>query len=149
MAQPSPSLDLVAETIRHERELVVQHANSVDAKAGVVLGFAGAVTALASVGLNAWRIPGATTAAAAALWCLPLFKPQKYPAWRARGFRDRFLNAEPVFTKLRILDTEISMVDRATALLEANARRLDWSVRFLIGSVVLLTFGTIAEYLGR
>lgn len=42
-----PSIEIVLEEVRFEREAQLQHFDSLDAKAGILLGFAGALVALA------------------------------------------------------------------------------------------------------
>jgi hypothetical protein len=63
------SLDVILEEVRVEREAQLQHFDSLDAKAGIVLGFAGALVALAPRNVN-WVVDmGRFVAIVGALRC--------------------------------------------------------------------------------
>jgi drug/metabolite transporter (DMT)-like permease len=53
--------------------VLLRHTDAVDAKAGICLGFAGAITAVASASFDGSRIPGIAFAIAAALSCLLVY----------------------------------------------------------------------------
>jgi hypothetical protein len=54
MAQPGTrSLEVVAAEVQTEREAQLRHFDALDSKAGVMLGFAGALAALAPAAFNA------------------------------------------------------------------------------------------------
>ena len=71
------SLDVVEEIVRREREAQLRHWDALDAKAGVMLGFAGALAALAPADLNALVDGGRITAVVGALVALWAFWPRE------------------------------------------------------------------------
>ena len=99
MANGLPSLDLVASRVRAQLEHQLRHFDGLDNKGGIVLGFAGVVVAIAEQ-LNLPTIAGRLAAAIAALLALWAFLPRRYPVLDTRKLRDRYLRADPEFTKL-------------------------------------------------
>ena len=53
----------------------------------------------------------AVPALVTAISCLQVFDPDRYPMWELRGFRDRYLRSEPEFTQLKVVDTQVAMVE--------------------------------------
>ena len=99
MANGLPSLDLVASRVQAQLEHQLRHFDGLDNKGGIVLGFAGVVVAIAEQ-LNLPTIAGRLAAAIAALLALWAFLPRRYPVLDTRKLRDRYLRADPEFTKL-------------------------------------------------
>jgi hypothetical protein len=62
------------------------------------------------------------------LWA---FLPRKCPVLDTRRLRDRYLRADPGFTRLHLLDTQIRMEQGASALLDRKAFRLKGAVGLL------------------
>jgi hypothetical protein len=134
------SLDVVLEEVRIERAAQLQHFDALDAKAGVVLGFSGAVVALAPahhliVGIG--RL-AAVIAAISALWT---FMPRRFELTDVRSLRTKYLEAEPGFTKLTLMDTQISMMEATKRLLRKKAARLNFAMAFLALGVMLVAVG--------
>ncbi len=75
--------------------------------------------------------------------------PQRFPVWEVRGLRERFVRADPVFTRMDVLDTEIVMVERATRALHTSAARVEWALRVLFMAVLLLVGGSLVEHFWR
>jgi|SRR5680860_741334 len=148
MTERLPSLNLLAAEVRAERELLFRHADAVDAKAGIVLGFAGAVVALSAAGPGGWLVPGALSAVYSAFECLVIFGPDRYPVWELRPLRDAFLRSEPGFTQLNIVDSQIAMVERHVQLLRRNGRRLRRALLGLGVAIGLLVAGTLVSAIG-
>jgi hypothetical protein len=57
------------------------------------------------------------------------------------GVREKYLAAHPDFTKLNLLDAQISMMKAAKDLLEAKAFRLKLAMGFLALGVILVAVG--------
>jgi hypothetical protein len=135
------SLDLLLEEVRIERDLQLRHFDALDAKAGIVLGFAGALVALnsspGSVLVGAGRFFGVGSGLAA----LTTFWPRRYWNIDLASFRDRYLAAEPGFAKLRLLDTQIEMARLGTAVLDQKATRLKIAMGALSVAVLLTASG--------
>ncbi|MBA2273701.1 MAG: hypothetical protein H0W21_07355 [Actinobacteria bacterium] len=82
-------------------------------------------------------------AVGAALLSLWAFLPRKYPVLDTRKLRDRYLRADPGFTKLHLLDTQIRMEEVASALLDRKAFRLKLAVGLLAIAVLLIAAGML------
>jgi len=134
------SLDVVLDEVRDERAAQLRHFESLDAKAGIVLGFAGAITTLAPaqgvlIGM------GRGSAAIAGLLALWAFLPRNFQVADTSLLRRRYLASEPEFTKLRLLDTLIEMITGADHLLQGKARRLKSAMVALAVAVALVAAG--------
>lgn len=130
------SLDVVAEEVRREREAQLSHFDSLDAKAGIVLGFAGAVAALISNG-GAVALAARTVSVLAALMALGAFWPRQFEITDVRALRDKYLGAHARFTLRILVDTHIAMLEHTATLLHRKARRLRFSMAGLVLAAVL------------
>ena len=95
-----------------ERDHQLQHFDALDQKAGIVLGFAGALVALAPARPEVLLSLARAAAVVSGFLCLSTFWPRRYWSTDLRPLRDKYLAAEPSFTRLRLLDTQIDH-DRA------------------------------------
>lgn len=130
------------------------HAESLDTKAGVVLGFAGVL-----VGLGATTQPvisaevafqaGLGFAVIAALLAAVSFLPRRYPVLEVARLRESNLTASSEDTKLELLDTEIQMVREAGALVRTKGRRIQAAVVCLAVGAALVVAGILAATGGR
>ena len=139
------SLDVVEEIVRREREAQLRHWDALDAKAGVMLGFAGALAALAPADLNALVDGGRITAIVGALVALWAFWPRGYGAVGVRAFRERYLASEPTFARLHLADTQIAVGEELAVTLDRKASRVKWSMSFLAGGAVLVAVGVLVD----
>ncbi|MPZ93131.1 MAG: hypothetical protein GEU68_16210 [Actinobacteria bacterium] len=142
MTERLPSVDLVASQVKLQLEHQLKHFDGLDNKAGIVLGFAGVLVAIAN-GSEPLTIAGRIAAVGAALLSLWAFLPRKYPVLDTRKLRDRYLRADPGFTKLHLLDTQIRMEEEASALLARKASRLKLAVGLLAVGVLLSAAGML------
>ena len=145
MPDALPSLDLIAAEVAHERDAQLRHMDAVDTKAGIVLGAAGALVAIASTRLTVELIGGLTIGLGSALLAMTVLLPYSFPGWDLRGLRDRFLRSETGFARLHVVDTQIVMVERMKALLERKARRLKFAIRLLAAATFCLGVGSIVS----
>jgi hypothetical protein len=146
MAETSP--ELVARKIDKTRDDLLRHSDAVDTKAGVLLGFAGVFVAVSLASFTWWRVPATVAAVVAALWCLAIFLPDRYPTLEVRQLRDRYLDVEPAFTLRHLMDTEIVMLEQHSLVVRANARALRWATRMLVLATLLLILGTLIDQIG-
>jgi hypothetical protein len=143
-----PSLSLIVEQVAAERETINSHAESLDTKAGVVLGFAGVLVGLGAtaqtivsdrvvfeIGLGV-----AVLSAALAAWA---FLPRRYPVLQVFQLRQSYLTAPAEETQLHLLDTQIEMVKEAAELVKRKGRRVTFSVGCLAISAGLVVAGTL------
>lgn len=146
MTMGLPSLDLLVDEMRIIRHDQIQHFDALDSKAGVLLGFSGAIVALRAGSPGPTALLAAILASASALAAVWAFL-RKFPKFEAIGLRNRYLTSDPGFTKLRILDTQVEMITQTAGLLHAKAKRLKWSSFLLAGAVVSLASQAILSTL--
>ena len=143
-----PSLDVVAEQVAAERETMNSHAESLDSKAGVVLGFAGVLVGLGATAQSAiseevvFQV-GLGFAVLSALLAAASFVPRRYPVLEVARLRENNLTAPVEETKLELLDTEILMVEQAASLVKQKGRGVRASVVTLAVAAALVVAGTM------
>lgn len=134
------SLDPILEEVRSERAAQLRHFDTLDTKAGITLGFAGAMVALAPTGaliVDLGRLAGAVSG----ILALSTFWPRGYWSTNLLQLRDLYLTSEPEFTKLNLLDTQIGMSRQLGGVLKEKAERLKWAMGFLALAALLTAFG--------
>lgn len=149
-----PSLDLVARQVALERQTMNSHAESLDTKAGVVLGFAGVLVGLGATAQQAIsaEVPfevGLGFAVLSALLAALSFLPRRYPVLEVARLRESNLTASVHETTLELLDTEIQMVQEAAALVRTKGRRVQSAVISLAVGASLVVAGTLVATGGR
>lgn len=145
-----PSLSILAEQVASERETMNAHTESLDAKAGVVLGFAGVLvglgaTAQAFVSTGAVFQAGLAVAVVAALLAAWAFLPRRYPVLEVYELREDYLGRPEAETRLRLLDTQIEMTRQAATLLKQKGFRIRLAVGCLAIATALVVAGTLAS----
>jgi hypothetical protein len=144
-----PSLELLLDQVVSERQTVSDHAESLDTKAGVVLGFSGVVVGLgatagvADTNTVLFKI-GLVAAVLAAVLAALAFLPRGYPVLEVRRLRDGYLTESETYTRLRLLDTEIAMVEQGRALVQTKGRRVWGSVICLALAAAFVVSGTLS-----
>lgn len=130
------SLDLLIEINQSEREAQLAHFDSLDTKAGLVLGFAGVLIALGNGSGSPSGVGSTILAAMAALASVASFWPRNFPSIDPTRLGD-YAVSELAFTQLTVLDTlEVMLVETAEKL-ELKARRLKWALVNLTAGAVL------------
>ena len=139
-----PSLPVLAEVTARELETQERRSDALDAKAGVVLGFAGVLVPLSLANLHGnLAHVGAGFAGLAALLASGGFVPRNTPALALRQLRDSYITSEETFTRLRVLDTQIAMHDRTNDRLALKALLITASVLALAVAVILTVIAGI------
>lgn len=138
-----PSLDVVLSAVGREREKQMGHFEALDSKAGVTLGFSGAIVALATDVESGVAKVGVGLAVLAGVLAMVSFLPRRQPVFDLRHVRDSYLRAEANFTKLHLLDTEIRMVSEASRVITGKAWLLTASLAVLAAAIALLATGTL------
>jgi hypothetical protein len=140
MPRRLPSLDAILEEVRSERQAQLRHFDALDAKAGIILGFAGALVALAPVGSLVVDL-GRFAAVASGIVALSTFWPRGYWATNVRELRNLYLASEPEFTMLNLLDTQIEMAEGLAGVLSGKALRLRWAMTLLAIAATFTALG--------
>lgn len=144
MAGGLPSLRLIAARVDAQLDLQIRHFESLDNKAGIVLGFAGVLVAVAG-GTGGFAVVGRVSAVSASLFALWAFLPRNYPVIDTRKLRDRYLRADPEFTDLHLLHTQIAMEELASEVLRRKAFRLRVSISLLAASILFFAIRILVE----
>jgi len=139
------SLDVVEEVVLRERDTQMRHWDALDTKAGVMLGFAGVLAALAPAEINVIVDVGRVIAVAGALLAVWAFWPRGYGAVKLRIFRDRYLASEPSFARLHLTDSHIAAAEELAVTLDQKAARVKWSMTFLATAALLVAIGLVVD----
>ena len=136
------SLDLLLRCVQRERDAQLSHFDALDSKAGILLGFAGALITLSPV-LDSWAraISLAMLALAAGLRVATFF-PRRMPTLNVVNLRE-YMRADEEFTKLRLHDSQLEMVSRGTLVLRRKALLLKLAVVSLGVGTVTIALGII------
>jgi hypothetical protein len=145
-----PSLPIIMAQVVSERETMNAHAESLDTKAGVVLGFTGVLvglgaTAQSLISENVVFQIGLGVAVAAAVLAALAFRPRGYPVLELRRLRDNYLTSSDSETQLVLLDTQIEMVQEAVDLVKLKGRRVGLAIGCLAASATLIVAGTLVS----
>lgn len=136
------SLNLLLDTAKAERSAQLAHFDALDAKAGVVLGFAGALIALSPGITFGFRTPAVIGLVGSALLAAAAFLPRNLPALEMSQLRN-YLRAEAEFTKLTLFDTILQMISEAADALGHKALLLKLSTLLLAVSAAILATGVV------
>lgn len=142
MSESLPSLELVAAEVRAQRDELIRHLDALDAKAGIVLGSAGVVVAIAAQRLSAAHAGGLGFAVLSALAALSALLFQRFPAWDVIELQ-RYIVAEPIFTRKTMLDTTIRMARELKLTVDRKVALLRFAASLLGLAVVATAIGTI------
>jgi hypothetical protein len=134
------SLDVISEEVRVERETQQRYFDGLDAKAGILLGFAGILIALAR-GDGPVILAARLVAATSGVLALAAFWPRDYWVTNLRRLREKYLSSEPDFTRLHLLDTHTGMAETLRPILLRKARLIKGSMTALAASAVFVAFG--------
>jgi hypothetical protein len=130
------SLDLLIDINQAERQLPLAHFDSLDTKAGLVLGFAGVLIALGNGSGSLAGSASTILAAVAAVASVASFWPRKFASIDPTRLGD-YAGAELAFTQLTVLDTLEVMLVETTEKLELKSRRLKLALVSLTTGAVL------------
>lgn len=143
MTDELPSVGVLLAAVERHLDQQQRHFESLDAKAGVAVGFAGVIAAIGGDVEVLAAKAGVGFAVVAAVLAVLSFRPRKQPVFDPRRLR-HYLRADDGFTQLKLLDTEIKMALQASRLIEVKARFLQASLAVLVISVALLAGATVA-----
>jgi hypothetical protein len=133
--------ELIAEEARHALVVQEQRFDALDSKAGVMLGFGAALSALAPVGVHLLVELGrlvAVSGGVAALWAS---WPHRFASIDLRPLREGYLAADVEFLRRRLLETRIALTERQAVTLRRKAIGVRTSMIFLSGATALISAG--------
>src|SRR5438876_5807565 len=117
------------------------HFDALDGKAGILLGFAGALIALAPSGLRIALDGGRAAAVVAGYFALRTFWPRSIPITNLLVLRQGHTASDEAFRKLALVDNQIDIVRRSRVILRDKAWRLKASMASLGIASVLTAVG--------
>jgi len=121
------SVHLLIQINQSERQAQLSHFDSLDSKAGLVLGFAGVLIALGNSTASTLGVLSVIGAAAAAVAAVASFWPRGFPSIDASRLGD-YAVSELAFTQLTLLDTLEVMLSETRSILELKSRRLKFAL---------------------
>ena len=127
-----------------ERDGQLRHFDALDMKAGIILGFAGALVALSPAD-NVLIHLGRFAAMTSGFLALGAFWPRGYWGTNTRRLREKYLASEPDFTKLNLLDTQIAMAETVRTVLLKKARLLKVAMIALATAAGLVAIGFVLD----
>ncbi len=107
-----------------ERSAQLQHFDSLDSKAGILLGLASALIALSGGGHPIFIGLGRVAAVCSAAGALSTFWPRGIGVVNMKELRTHYLGADEAFTKRALLDSQIEMLSQIQPELRTKAHRL-------------------------
>lgn len=141
---PNPrSLEVLGAEVREQLAAQLRHVEALDAKAGVLLGMAGLLVALAPSATTAWVDAGRWAGVVSASLALLAFLPRHPPLVDVRAFRTSYLTADPAFTRLALLDSYLVMLEDAEVVRDQKSRRLMASIAALLVAIMLACVGFV------
>ena len=135
------SLEVVREEVRAERAGQLANFEAIDTKAGILLGFAGALVALSREGSSLVLQLGRGLGVLSGFLSLWTFWPRRFWTTDLRPLRDKYLAAEPAFSRLRLVDTHIEMAERMAEVIRGKAMTLRLAMVSLAVAVLLVAVG--------
>jgi hypothetical protein len=136
---------VVERVVLYEREAQLMHWDALDSKAGVMLGFAGALAALAPADVNTLVDIGRLSAVAGALVAVWAFWPRGYGSVNVRAYRDRYLASEPAFARLHLTDSQIAAAEELAETLDRKATRVKAAMVLLAAAAMLVAVGLVVD----
>jgi hypothetical protein len=143
-----PSCPILLDQVAKERETMNTHADSLDTRAGVILGFAGVLVGLGATArdeivANTVFQSGLAVAVVAAVLAAWAVLPRRYPVLQVLPARQKLLSAPESETQLQLLDVQIKMVMEAADQVRLKGFRVRWSIVCLSVAVLLVVVGTL------
>ena len=142
--EPHPnSIEILGSEVREQLASQLVHLEAVDAKAGVVLGFAGLLVAVAPDTGPGWAAVSRLAGVVAAVLALLAFFPREYPLVDLTQLRRSKLGSQPDELRLALMDTSLMLLDHALFLDEYKSRRLRSSIVALVAAIILTFVGLV------
>jgi hypothetical protein len=124
-----------------EREIQAKRGESADSRAGLILGFSGALAALALNTKTLLALPGALVAVAAAVCAMRVLWPRPQNTVDPVVMRRIFVAAPETDTKKAALDRRVADYEKNKEWINTKNQRLKVSISLLTTAIVLVVGG--------
>lgn len=141
---PEPkSIEVFLAEVRDQLAAQRSHVESLDAKAGVVLGFSGLLGAVAPNGSAPWMNLARGAAVFAGIVALFGLLPRGCAVVNLRTFQRDYLTAEPTTVQLVLFDTQLDVLASTAGVIDHKSRRLKASIAALLVAIIFAYVGTV------
>lgn len=144
-SDPYPSLQIVEAEVGRAELSSQQRTQSLDSKAGLILGAAGVIVALAAGHESVPRTVGQAFAVGAGIAAGLAFLPRTGGVINPRALQDRYLDKPELMTRLTLLATRLDLYQADEDALRRKFRRLRVAVGLLLAAAVAVLFGSILD----
>lgn len=141
-ADPLGSLDEIATLVETERQRQAHAFDALDTKAGVIIGFAAATSALAERG-GPLLLPGVVLAAAAAVFAVVAFRLQPPTTLDPTRLRRDYLGRPDIVTRFDLVMHKTATMEAADRVFRAKLFWFRAALWALLAAVILLATGTL------
>jgi hypothetical protein len=141
------SLDVVRAELDIEMQAQAKRADSADARAGVLLGAAGAVAALAVNSRTPYALPAAGAALVAAILAARALRPMPQHTVDPVELRRWYVADRESATRQAVLDRRVDDFARNDAAVDRKVRRLHGAIFALLTAIALAVLGAAAREL--
>lgn len=145
MTQSLPSLEIVLDIAMAERTLLASHFDSLDTKAGVVLGSAGVLIALSPDLGSLLSITSIVASLFGATFAVATFWPRHQPSLIGDALKE-YVRAEQVFTRVQVLDTLAPMLHDGRDVLQRKGFTLKSAMASLATAGFMLAVDQILRW---
>jgi hypothetical protein len=138
------SLETILDEARSERAIQLRHFDALDARAGVILGFAGVLVALFPSGGPLIDL-GRLAAVASGLLALWTFSQRPETGVDLSPLIEQYSSADPDFTVRRLIRAHVDLTEILRRLVRVKIARLRASMTALAAGAVLSSLGLVVN----
>lgn len=144
-SDPYPSLRVIEVELNRAEVSYQQRAQGLDTKAGLILGAAGVIVALAVGHKSVWLTVGQVAAVLAGVAAAAAFFPRTGGIINPSQLQERYLDQPELTTRLTLLATRVDLFQADEESLKRKFGRLRASVVFLLLAAAAVCVGSIVE----
>lgn len=146
MREETDSLDVLAAEARDQLAVQLRDFERLDAKAGVLLGFAGLAVALSPDSAHVLMAAARLTSVVAAIAAVLTLAAGRFPIVDLVRLRNFYLSADVRSARLVILDTHVDIFEEARRLTLRKARLLTVTSTALLVAIGLVAGGFLVSF---
>jgi hypothetical protein len=141
-----PSAGVLLDALLAERQVRLDSIDAMTNKAGIMLGFTGAIVALTAL-LDHWplRVLVFVPAAVAVWHCFKAFETVLLPGLNPATLRERALMQPPKGAQLKICDSLTVRHEQLVGTLTVKAERVNQASTWLVATIVVLAAASLTD----